>query len=168
MASNLQNNAGLFLATTNVWDVQSLPSIDVNSAEFKELIVRLYQNINNICLAVNLKDSGYYVESEFVNGQVLFGDRQIFRTVVNFGALPNATFKSIPHGIVVSNGFSFTRIYATASDQITMQYIPIPYASATLVNNIELDVDANNVTITTGIDMTAYTITYVVLEYVKI
>jgi hypothetical protein len=48
-----------------------------------------------------------------------------------------------------------------------MQYIPLPYASPTLVNNIQLSVDATNVTITTGIDYSAYTVTYVILEYIK-
>lgn len=177
MYSNLQNNTGLFVPSTNVWDVQELRSVDVNSDAFKELLVRLYQNINDICLVLNVKDSAYYPLQEFLNGQVFFpnpqssysptAERQAFRTVVNFGALPNTTSISVAHGINISNGFCFTRIYGASSNPISMQYIPIPYASSTLADNISLSVDATNVTITTGSNQSAYTVTYIILEYVK-
>lgn len=175
MPEILQNSSGLFVSTTNVWEVEALQENKDVSPALKQLLVRLYQNINNISLALNLKDSGYYTNTEFLNGQTLFptsvnaenSGRQIFRTVLNFGALPNATSKVMPHGIGFTNGFSCTRIYATATNNIGMQYIPIPYASSTANKNIELSIDRTNVTITTGIDMTAYTITYVIIEYVK-
>lgn len=167
MPSDLQNNTGLYVESTDVFDIDLLTDLDVTEPAFKELLVRLYQNVNRIRLSLNLKDSAYYVENEFLNGQVFFQDQQAFRTLVNFGALPNATSKSIPHGINTTNTFSFTRIYGCATDQVTMQYIPLPYASPTALNNIQLDVDATNVTITTGIDYSAYTVTYVILEYIK-
>jgi hypothetical protein len=167
MPSDLQNNSGLYVESTDVFDIDLLASTDVTEPAFKELLVRLYQNINRIRLSLNLKDSAYYIENEFLNGQVFFEDQQAFRTLVNFGALPNTTSKSIPHGINTTNSFSFTRIYGCATNQVTMQYIPLPYASPTLVNNIQLSVDATNVTITTGIDYSAYTVTYVILEYIK-
>ncbi len=167
MPSDLQNNTGLYVESTDVFDIDLLESIDVTEPAFKELLVRLYQNMNRIRLSLNLKDSAYYVENEFLNGQVFFQDQQAFRTLVNFGALPNSTSKSVAHGINTTNSFSFTRIYGCATDQITMQYIPLPYASPTALNNIQLDVDSTNVTITTGIDYSAYTVTYVILEYIK-
>lgn len=167
MPSDLQNNTGLYVESTDVFDIDLLESIDVTEPAFKELLVRLYQNINRIRLSLNLKDSAYYVENEFLNGQVFFQDQQAFRTLINFGALPASTTKSVAHGINVTNSFSFTRIYGCASNQIDMQYIPLPYASPTSVNNIQLDVDETNVTITTGIDYSAYTVTYVILEYIK-
>ncbi len=173
--SNEQKNRGLFLPTNYIWDMQDINDIDVTSDNFKELLIRLYQNINSMCLAINLKDSGYYFPQEFVNGQVLFpnpnknkkSSRQIFRNVVNFGALPLASSQSIPHGININGSYSFTRIYAVASNPIDLSYLPIPYASATLINNIELKVDDTNVTIITAADYSMYTICYVVLEYVK-
>lgn len=175
MLTNIQNNTGLFVPSTNVWDIQSLQENKDVSPALKEVLVRLYQNINSIELALNLKDSGYYQNYEFLNGQQFFSDstntditgRQVFRTVVVFGALPNATLKTVPHGIGFTNGCSITRVYGTATDNVAMNYIPLPYASPTLNKNIELSIDRTNVTITTGIDMTAYTITYVIVEYVK-
>ncbi len=175
-----QSNFGAFVSTTQVWDVARLYEIDIQSPEFKELLVRLYQNINNIATVLNLKDTGYYALTEFINGQLYFNDpaipltsvsnpafRQVFRKVIDFGALPNAGTKSVAHGLTITSGFRFTRIYATASDPIGMNYIPIPYASPTDANNIELNVDATNVNIITGSNRTAFTTTYVVLEYVK-
>lgn len=175
-----QSNPGAFVPSTNIWDVSALYSTEVTSPEFKELLVRLYQNINNICIALNIKDTGYYVLEEFVNGQLFFPNpaltsktsqspsyRQDFRKVINFGMLPNNSTRSVPHGITITSGFSFTRIYATATNSTATSFIPIPYASNTPGEDIELNVDSTMVNITTGSDRTAYTITYVILEYIK-
>ncbi len=173
---------GAFVTTTNVWDLQQIQMVDVNSQEFKELLVRLYQNINNICIVLNIKDTGMYPMTEYVNGQLWFPNpnnssattaaanpiqRQVFRKVINFGALPNTATKSVAHGIICTAATSFTRIYATATDPVNKLYIPIPYASPVLANNIEINVDATNVNITTGSNRTAFTICYVVLEYIQ-
>lgn len=180
MADNINSLAGSFVPTTNVWDVSELYSINVNSLEFKELLVRLYQNVNLIALVLNTKDSGYYDTSEFVNGQLLFSNpalssatstspdmRQIYRLVVNFGALPNTGTKSVAHGITTTASTTFTRIYGAASDTTGFNYIPLPFASPTLANNISLSVDATNVTITTGSNRSNFNVSYVVLEYVQ-
>lgn len=174
---NIGQDVGLFVQTTNVWDdVARINTTDVNSPEFKELLVRLYQNINNIALVLNIKDSGYYVQSEFVNGQLFFPPiapvsinqnfRQVYRKVINFGTLPNTATKSVAHEIVVNSSTSFTRIYATATDPIAFSFIPIPFTEL-LGNEISIDVDATNVNISTNVDRTNYTICYVVLEYLK-
>lgn len=87
--------------------------------------------------------------------------------VVDFGALPNTGTKSVPHNITVTGSTIWTRYYATATYPGSSG-IPIPYASPTLANNIEINVDATNVNITTGSDRTAYTTTYVILEYLQL
>jgi hypothetical protein len=173
-------NAGSFVVTTNVWDVARVYEIEVGSPEFKELLVRLYQNVNNIATLLNIKDTGVYNTFEIINGQRYFPDpalnsgtagvavaRQVYRTTVNFGALPNAGTKSVAHKITTTPKTTFTRIYATASDTTGREYIPIPYASATATDIIELSVDGTNVNITTGSDRTSFTVCYVVLEYLQ-
>ena len=175
-----QSNPGAFVPLTNIWDVQQLYSTDVNTPEFKELLVRLYQNINNIALVLNIKDSGYYSNQEFLNGQLFFPNtlqnndpldspdfRQVFRTTVNFGALPNAGTISIPHNIDVNNGYTLTRMYGAATNTSSTSFLPIPYASPTLNKNIELNADDTNVNITTAIDYSGYTTCYCILEYLK-
>lgn len=174
---------GDFVQTTQVWDISNLDLLkegNLKVEDFKEIMVRLYQQIGNIAVSLNKKDTGQYQRSEFVNGQLFFSnpaldsttvqypeDRAVLRKVINFGALPNAGTKSVAHGITCTTKTSFTRIYACSSDPVGLNYIPIPYASPTLVNNIELNVDATNVNIVTGSNRTAFTITYVVLEFIQ-
>lgn len=173
---------GAFIPTNYIWDIQQLQQLDLKP-ELKELLVRLYQNINNIAFAVNISDKGFYELTEFVNGQLYFinpnnnssttaaanpAQRQVLRKVINFGALPDTAAKTAPHRIVCTAATTFTRIYATASDTTGHNYIPIPYASAAAVaNNIELSVDGTNVTITTGSNRSNFNVCYVVLEYLQ-
>jgi len=177
---------GAFLPTTDAYDRSLVEALDVNSPEFKDFIVRLYQTTNNIALAVNIRDAGYYTENEFINGQLWYQNkslssktsqapeyRQVYRKVVDFGALPDGTgavTKTIAHGITVDSNTTFTRIYGAASRTATADsYIPLPYSSPTLANNILLAADATNVIVTVDatVDWSAYDVTYVVLEYIK-
>ncbi len=179
MAYQDQTNPGLFVPNTFIWDVQNLYEVDVNSAQFKELLVRLYQNLNTIAITLNKKESALYPLAEFITGQSFFPDpslsstttqapteRQVFRKVINFGALPNATSKTAAHGLTITSTYSLTRLYGGATDPSTA-FIPLPYASPTAANNIELSMDATNVTVTTGSDRTAFTTCYIVIEYLK-
>jgi hypothetical protein len=175
------NNTGSFVPTTNVWDVNQIYSTEVNSPEFKELLVRLYQNINNIANVLNVKDTGVYNTFELINGQQFFPDptlnsstsgfpifRQVYRKVINFGALPNAGTKTVPHYITITGATTFTRIYGAASNPTSEVYIPLPFSSPTaLADNIELYVDGTNVGIITGLDESAFTTTYIILEYLQ-
>lgn len=167
-------NEGMYLPTSYIWDVAQLQSVNVNSPEFKELLVRMYQYIANMSVAINLKDTAYYYQGELVNGQQYFPNpaltssttptadyRQVFRLVINFGALPNTGAKSVAHGLTPNSAWSFTRIYATASDTAGLNYLPIPSLQANLT------VNATNVTITTTANLTNYNLCYVVLEYIK-
>jgi hypothetical protein len=171
---------GAFVPTTQVWDIQTLYNVNVNSPEFKDLLVRLYQNVNLIANVLNIKDSGYYVQDEFVCGQVFYSNpslnsssttnptnRQVFRKVVNFGALPDTGTKRMPHGIPFNASFSITRFYAAASNPTSLTYIPIPYASNTAADVVEMYADDTYVYIITASTMSAYTICNVIIEYIK-
>lgn len=177
-----QTNPGSFVPTTYILDPAQIYQADIESRELQEVLVRLYQTVNSVALSMNTRDAGYYVQEEFVCGQIYYPNpanssttgtqpsgaefRQVFRKVISFGALPNNTTKSVAHGITITSGFTFTRIYATATDPSTA-FIPIPFASSTAADIISLDVDATNVNITTASDKTGFTTTYVVLEYIK-
>lgn len=171
-------NQGLYVPTTNVWDVQELYAMDVNSQQFKELLVRLYQNVNNIALALNNKDSALYFEQEFVNAQLFFNpnstdpnnQRQVFRKVINFGSLPDNTIKSVAHGITFDSNSNLTRLYGAATDPVGLTFIPLPYASANpppTQDTIELYADATNVNVVTDDNRTNYTRSVVIIEWVK-
>jgi hypothetical protein len=88
-------------------------------------------------------DSALYETSEFINGQTFFSDpaltsqsaktpmpRQVYRKVINFGALPNTAIKTAAHGITITAATTFTRIYGTASLPST-DFVPLPYTSIT-------------------------------------
>jgi hypothetical protein len=178
MAINPQKNIGLFVPTTNIYEIEQIQEEGLSKELLKNIFVHLYQDMCNIALALNLKDSAYYPLNEFINGQIYFPNnnqinksnfgRPVYRTVINFGSLPNTATTSVPHNINMIGSFSFTRIYGCSTNTITNTFIPLPYASASSVaNNIELKVDSTNVYITTGANQSAYTITYVILEYLK-
>jgi hypothetical protein len=165
------------LQTTDVYDVDVIEGLDVNSKDFKEFLVRLRQSINNIALSLNSRDGGYYGIGEFNAGMQYFPDpndptalyRTVTRTVVNFGTLPNNTTKSVAHGINtptgVTSSYIFTHIYACATDTTTPTAFPIP-AHDTSGNTTYISVDATNVSITTNWNATAYTECLVVIEYI--
>lgn len=172
------NNTGAFIPTTNVWDVSEIYATDVTSDAFKELLVRLYQNLNLMSVGVNNRDAGFYDTSEFVCGQQFFSDpalrstdqttpilRPVFRKVINFGALPDTATKSVAHGITTTVNTSFTRMYGVATKP---HALPATFSGVSIPNSsITLEVDGTNVKITTAANLTAYTITYVILEYIK-
>jgi len=166
-------DSSTLIPISNVVDASLLKDIKVESPEFKTFLTSLTENVNSLLLAVNAKDVGIYNDQETLAGQNYFDNdkneqRPVFRKVINFGALPNAANKTVAHGLDSTWSYKFTRIYGVASDSTNKLYLPIPYATATAIDIIELFVDSVNVNITTGKDRTAYDTTYVVLEYLEI
>lgn len=175
-----QSSSGTFIPTTQIWDVSEIKDVDVTKPEFKELLVRMYQNLNTMAISINNKESAFYDTQETVKGQAFFSNpandsstasapenRQVFNKVINFGMLPNAATKNYAHGIGIKRGFTFTRIYGCATQQentnpaVVFNAIPIPYSTIVLLN-----VTATDVVITTTADYRNYT-AYIVLEYIK-
>lgn len=169
-----KQNIGLYIPTTQIWDPSVLEEIDVNSAQFKEVLIRMYQNLNLMATTVNLKESGYYQTQEFMTGQLFFNPTSIevenqrpsFRQVIDFGALPDTATKPVPHNLNLGSFITATRVYGAATLPAPIELIPIPYAS-TIGDNIEIWIDANNVNIATNSNWSAYTKTIVVIEYLK-
>ena len=172
-----QINTGNFIATTQVWDVQELFEIDVNSPEFKELLVRLYQYVNVIALATNNKTTGLYPLEEFVTSSQYFNpnspatyavdsinQRPEFRRTYNIGALPIGV-TTTAHGLTITNTWQFVQIYGAASDNVGFNYYPIPYADP--AGDIIINVDATNINITnnTAINFTSCIVVLVYLKY---
>jgi predicted transport protein len=165
-------NAGSFVPTSYNWDVTQLMSVDVTSPQFKELIVRLYQNIGNIATALNTKESALYTTNQFQTSQLWFNPnstnladrRGAFREVVNIGAL-GAGITNTAHNLPITNQWKFTYIGGVASDTVGLSYLPLPFVGMA-GNNIQLNVSATNVVLNnnTGI---IFTDAYIVLEFLK-
>lgn len=144
--------------------------------------VKLRQYFNDIATSVNMKDSGLYDGVITVSGQQflpVFSTtesssivyRDVLRLVIDFGALPNATTKTVAHGITTNDDYSLVRLYGAATDPGATTWdsvIPLPFASPTLTENISLEADATNIIITTGSDRTAYERTFVIIEYITV
>jgi len=164
----MANPKNASIATTNIFNLPE-PS-RVEGGDNSNFLTQLYYALNSMSLLLNLKETGQYSPQEFTCGQQYkFGNKpqQVVRKVIDFGALPNAGTKNVAHGITFNASTVFTRIYGAATDPAGINYLPLPYASTTLNNNIELKVDTTNVTVTTGINRAAFTKTYIVLEWLK-
>ena len=157
----------------------TLPENYIIPEDENERNYRLREYLNDISVATNSKDSGVYDQTETITGQQYIpiyppeGSanaiyRGVLRMVVDFGALPNSTTKSVAHNIPNMNSdYSVTRIYGASTDPDTL-YIPLPYASPTLANNIELYADNTNVNVVTGSNRTGFTRTFIVIEYITL
>jgi len=177
MASS--SDYGLFLGTTQIFDVSQLQSTDVTKPEFKELLVRLAQNVNSILLATNNKESAMFpYGQEFITGKTFSpnlnsnlntgtNQRQGYRMVLNTGALANTGTTTIRHNIDFNNGYMITDIYGGATDPKALNYIPLPYPSLVAADIIEVYADGTNVYITTGSDWSAFTKSIIIIEYLK-
>ena len=166
------------MTTSNIYD-SNVPRYNAIPEKWEDGKRVLADALKNIISGVNSKQNGYLVEQEVYAGKLLFGNfvvsgsessenfRTVFSKTVNFGALPNATIKSVSHGINITSTFSLVNIYTSATNQTALKYLPIPYASAITSKNIEIYIDQNNINITTSIDYSSYTICIVVIEYTK-
>lgn len=160
------------------------PSTPLLPSEFDEhFTVILTQTLNDLAISLNAKDTALYLTTEIATGGLFIPtfpaaplastincqNRPMFRVVVDFGALPNNATKSVAHGITTTQNWSLVKLNGTATDPgaTTMTLgVPIPYASSTAADIIELNMDATNIIITTGVDRTAFTRTFVVIEYI--
>lgn len=154
-----------------------LPEDIILPEDDKEKNLVLTDYFKNMVPLLNAKEIGIYNDLEILNGETWFNTanrqnrRNGYRTVVDFGVLPNATVKSVAHNITVASTTSFTHIYATATDPTAVFpaifSVSIPYVNvATPGDDIEINVDDTNVNIRTSTaNWTGFTTCYVVLEY---
>lgn len=142
------------------------------SIEFSEdpklLRYDLTDAYQGIASAVNNKTGGLFVPQEKINSEQYYDPNNpqrflsVYRMVVDFGALPNSTTKSVAHNIQDWNSsFRLTSAYGASTDTSNLQALPIPN------NGIELKINSTYVTITTTSNLSSYTETNIVVEYTK-
>ena len=104
-----------------------------------------------------------YSTTEQVIGTWIDG-KPLYRKTINFGVLPNNTTKDVNHSI--SNLERVIALYGTTDNGTT--HLTIPYIATIGLNySITLNCNKTSVTAVTGSDRTAYTNTYIVIEYTK-
>lgn len=119
-------------------------------------------DMNEIKAGIN--GSTTYSTSEIKCGTWIDG-KPIYRKVINFGELPNTSSKSVNHNI--SNLGGVRNLYGICYRSLDGLFFPLPSASTTLANNIQLTINGISVNITTGIDRTNIQACYVIVEYTK-
>lgn len=144
--------------------------------------LQLRKYLNDIVISLNIKENGFYIENEVPTGALFIPTfstdtetnaqyRPIFRKVVDFGALPNNSTKTVPHGISTTENYSVIHLYGVATQpgvSTLASSIPIPQAGIPNNDRIELEIDSTNVIITTAKNTRSdYTRTFVTIEYIK-
>jgi len=157
-----------------------VPVYDAIPEKWEDGRAFIVEQLKRLANAVNFREIGFFIDEEVLSGKAFIpglnivsdgGSSQQFRTVlrkvIDFGTLPNAGAKSVPHRIVADANFTLVAMWAAATDPTGLK-IPIPFATPVALNqNIALQMDATNVTITTGVDRTNFTRTFVVIEFMQ-
>lgn len=105
-----------------------------------------------------------YSTTEIDTGAKWIDGKTIYRKVIDFGALPNTADKAVNHNI--TNLDKILLIRGTTTDGNGSN--PLPYVSpSNIIFNIMLYATNTQVCIRTGSDRSAYTQTYIILEYTK-
>lgn len=150
----------------------------------EEYDITLRQYLNSIATAVNAKDSGLYTDEEVLTGQKFypiystdresnFFYRDVYRKVIDFGALPNNATKSVAHGISTTKDFSIVHLYGAATKtnaSVFQESIPIPFVNVPVpAQGVELKIDDTNINIITKLgNFNLYNRCFIVVEYIKI
>ena len=132
----------------------------------------LTSHLRRIANAVNNREVGWVVDTEIDTGKRFIAAsgsteyRTIFRKAIDTGTLPNNTTSSIAHGLTVDANFTLIEIYGGGTDPIAFTSIPLNYVSSA-GSSIEVNMDASNINIVTTGNYSAYTRSFVVIEYMR-
>lgn len=169
----------------NYSDAQQLetfvPVYDAVPEKWDDARPFIVEQLKRISNAVNIREIGWFLDQEllagkaFIPGINIVNDggssqqfRQVLRKVIDFGSLPVAGTKSVPHGITFDANFTLIQIWAAATDPVGLTAIPIPYIDpASFAFSVRLAMDSTNVNISVGGNASNYTRCFVVLEYLQ-
>lgn len=150
-----------------------VPVYDVVPEKWEEARQFLVEMLKKISNAVNAREIGWFLDEELLAGKNFIPGtnnnqafRSVLRTVVNFGALPNAGTKSVAHNITVDANFSLVSMWLSATDPINFVGFSLAYYSIA-AGDIKLSYNATNVVVTTTNNYSAYTTSFIVMEYIQ-
>lgn len=140
----------------------------------RQFLVEVLKKISN---AVNIREIGWFLDEELLSGKQFIPSpttnnnspsqvRTVLRTVINFGALPATATKSVAHNVTVDANFTLIDMYISATDPIGLVGFSLQYYSIA-AGDIKLSYDSTDVIVTTASDYSAYTRSYVVMEYIQ-
>lgn len=129
-----------------------------------DFIVKMTQYLRDIAKELRYKQTITQSISEQIIGQE--AGRTIFGKQIDFGALPNASTKCIPHGITVTPDFRWRKISAIAQ-QSDGKGIQINFAGCTPQETVNIYCDDTNVCIQACGDRSSFNTVTIFLEYIK-
>lgn len=104
-----------------------------------------------------------YSTTEKIVGKWVDG-KTVYQKTINFGTLPNATTKTVPHGVT---GIDFlVNIAATAKAGAELRTIP-HINPATLASGMGVYISGADLVVQTATNQTAYTTCYITICYTK-
>lgn len=148
----------------------------------EEFRTRMIQVINDMCISINSKESGWYSDESTITGEKVLPTysknlegaqsvyyRTVRRKCIFTQALPNSSAKSIAHNIQFPKKSVGWRLWGCASqidgNEELQGFLQIPYAHPTPANCIALYCDRQNIIITTGTNRTNFNFSFAVVEY---
>lgn len=173
------------MTSPNFSDSQQLesfvPVYDAVPDQWEDARPFIVEQLKRISNAVNIREIGWFLDEELLSGKAFIPGseansnlstsqvfRQVLRKVVDFGALPAAGAKAVPHGISVTPNFTLVQMYAAATDPVGLQAFPIPATDPlNILNGVSLYMDAVNINISVGVNRSAFTRTFVTIEYLQ-
>lgn len=92
-------------------------------------------------------------------------NRPLYQKTIDFGALPNATTKSVAHGISNPDYISFVSAVGKNSSNA---FAPIPMTNTLALNQqVQIYFDTTNINIRTAVDYSAWSVCKVTIQYTK-
>lgn len=150
-----------------------LPTMDT-TIDTQTYQATMYQYLGMMAQQVNSREIGMFDPTQInVNGQQYFPNREnpqdyrggLRRFIYYDQPLPAAGSVSIPHNIPVTATTTFTGIRGVTNIPGSSG-LPLPFASPTTANNISLEVTATDVILTVGTNRSAYTRTYIIIDFI--
>jgi hypothetical protein len=131
-----------------------------------QIRIMLNAYLTIVANAVNIREISQYDLIELINGQQFFDPtdaqkkRYSFRKVFEF----DDSDLNFPHGIT---DITICTYIGGGAVTVAGNFIPIPYVSVVLANQIEIDVTPTNIIITKGAGAPVITDGIIILEYLK-
>lgn len=155
-----------------------VPVYDTVPEKWEDAREFLIEHLKKISNAVNDREIGFFLDEEllsgksFIPGLTVPGNnpgqfRSILRKVVDFGPLPNAGTKSVPHGITIDANFTLIQLWAAATDPIGLTSFVIPHSTVVPANVVQIYLDSTNINITDLVNYSNYTRIFVIIEYLQ-
>lgn len=159
-----------------------VPVYDVIPANWEDARQFLTEMLKRYGNGINQREMGFFIDDEVLAGKFFIPTaamsqgkqstnsqqfRSVFRTVVNFGALPNAGLKTAPHNITFDSNFSLVNLWLAATDPVNLLAFGLSYWANSQAGSIILNMDSSTVRVTTTSNYSTYTRCFIVIEYIQ-